>query len=357
MRVAADKIHELAARLGRSVNLMEVCGTHTMAAFRAGLRTLLPPTVRLISGPGCPVCVTEAGYIDAALELARQPGIIVATFGDLMRVPGSVSSLERERAVGADVRVVYSPLDALLLAQQNPSKRLVFCGVGFETTAPTVGATIQRAARAGTRNFSVLCAHKTIPRAMDALVRAGEIRIDGFLCPGHVSVIIGAATYRFLAEQHGVPCVISGFEPEDMLQSVVMLLAQLVEGRPTVQIQYTRSVNEHGNRAAQALLHEVFEECDANWRGLGTITGSGLAIRAKYAAYDTERVFGIQVRHTEAHPGCRCGEVLRGVLFPPECPLFGQVCTPANPVGPCMVSAEGACAAYYHFGGQTPWKR
>ncbi|NQU11842.1 hydrogenase formation protein HypD [bacterium] len=351
MKTLVQNINKLAAGLDRDVTLMEVCGTHTMAAFRTGLRHLLPRRVRLVSGPGCPVCVTDAGFIDAAIELARRPGVIVATFGDLVRVPGSESSLEQERAAGAPVRVVYSPTDALNLARDNPDQQVVFLGLGFETTAPAVAWTIRNAVRDELPNYSVLCSHKTMPRAMAALLADPRVRIDGFICPGHVSVITGAQMYRPLCEQFRVPFVISGFEGWDMLKAVVMLLQQVCAGRAAVEVAYTRSVTEHGNRAAQQLLAEVFEPCDTAWRGLGVIPGSGLAIRAAYAACDAAVKHTVTFPPSRPHPGCRCGDVLRGVIEPTECGLFQRVCTPLAPVGPCMVSNEGTCAAYYKYAG------
>ena len=352
MRTLIEAINELAQRLGREVRLMEVCGTHTMVAFRTGLRQLLPDNVRLLSGPGCPVCVTDANYIDAAIALSQRPNVIVATFGDLIRIPGSQSSLDRERAAGANVRIVYSPSDALLLAREHSSQHIVFLGVGFETTAPTVAWAIYRAARDRVANFSVLCAHKTMPGAMDALLRDHQVRIDGFLCPGHVSVITGAAMYRFICELYGIPCVVSGFEAWDILKSINLLLAQLAEGRAQVEIEYSRSVSEQGNVAAQRLMAEVFEQCDANWRGIGTITGSGLAIREAFARYDTVKALGVKFGESHVNPACRCGDILRGVATPLNCELFGRGCTPAHPVGPCMVSGEGTCAAYYKYEGR-----
>lgn len=353
MKTLVQSIAELAERLGRDVNLMEVCGTHTMVAFRTGLNRLLPESVRLRSGPGCPVCVTDANYIDAAVQLCRRPDVVVATFGDLLRVPGSESSLDRERAAGGNVRIVYSPSDALVLAKECPSKQVVILGVGFETTAPTVAWSIWRAARDGVRNFSVLCAHKTMPRAMDALLRDQLVRIDGFLCPGHVSVITGAAMYRFLCERYKIPCVISGFEAWDILKSISLLLTQLVDGRAEVEIEYSRSVTEHGNAAAQRLIDEVFEPNDASWRGIGTITGSGLAIRSKYSNFDAAHVLGVTFGESHVNPLCRCGDILRGVSTPLDCRLFGRACTPAHPIGPCMVSGEGVCAAYYKYEGSA----
>ena len=339
----------LAAKLGRRVQLMEVCGTHTMAAFRSGLRSLLPQDVGLLSGPGCPVCVTPNRFIDRALRLAEQPGTVVTTFGDMMRVPGSRASLEKAHARGAAVKVVYSPLDALEEARRHPELRVVFLGVGFETTAPTSAWVIQEARRS-VPNFSVLCAHKTMPEAMAALLRAGEVRIDGFLCPGHVSVVIGAAAYRGLASEFGVPCIITGFEGGDIVRGIEMALRQLVEGRAEVEIQYTRSVTWEGNARAREALADVFEEDDAEWRGLGMIRRSGLRIRREYAGQDADRVFSSVPEEAAVEAaGCRCGDVLRGAIKPPQCPLFGKVCTPANPVGACMVSSEGTCAAYYKY--------
>jgi hydrogenase expression/formation protein HypD len=343
------RIRELAGRVRRDVTFMEVCGTHTMAVSRSGLRDLLPANVKLISGPGCPVCVTDTNYLDAAIELARRPGVIVATFGDLVRVPGSESSLEQERAAGAQVRIVYSPADALALARQNPNRQVVFLGVGFETTAPTVAATIKQAAQEGVANFSVLCAHKTMPHAMEALLKDQEVKIDGFICPGHVSVITGAQLYRFIPEKYGIPCVVTGFEAGDVLRCVVMLLDQIVAGKAMVEVEYTRSVTEHGNPVAQRLLAEVFEECDAGWRGIGVIPRSGLAIRADFAGWDAAKVHRVEFRDAKPHPGCRCGDVLRGVIRPVQCKLFAKACTPSNPFGPCMVSSEGACAAAYRY--------
>jgi len=322
-----------------------------MVAFRSGIRRLLPEAVSLISGPGCPVCVTPAGYVDAAIEVGRTPGTVVATFGDLIRVPGSDSSLEQERAKGMQVRVVYSPSDALELARSEPENTVLFLAVGFETTAPTVALTIQAARDGGIGNFMVLTSHKTMPRAMEALLEGGEVQIDGFLCPGHVSVVAGAGIFSFLVERYRTPCVVAGFEPEDMLEAVSMLLAQMDEDRSSLEIQYRRAVTMDGNRSAQRVVSEVFAECDSEWRGLGVIPASGLKVREKYADLDAEQRLGIRVGSGSVAAGCRCGDVLRGSITPPECDLFGRSCTPARPVGPCMVSSEGTCAAYARYGG------
>lgn len=333
-----------------SLTLMEVCGTHTMAICQHGIRTLLPETIRLISGPGCPVCVTPVGYVDHVVALARRPDTIVATFGDMVRVPGSSSSLSREQAAGATVKIVYSPLDAVALAEKHPDRTVVFLGVGFETTAPTIAGAIVTAKRKGLDNFFVLCAHKTIPGPMAVLAADPELQVDGYLCPAHVSAIIGAEAYRPLAEQHRVPCVITGFEPLDILQGVLMLTRQIVAGEARVETQYRRVVRPEGNLKAQALLAEVFEPCDASWRGIGVIPGSGLQLHPAYAAFDAAVQLPVPVEPPREHAGCRCGEILKGKLRPADCPLFRTVCTPEEPVGACMVSSEGTCAAEYKYG-------
>jgi hydrogenase expression/formation protein HypD len=332
------------------LTLMEVCGTHTMAICQHGIRTLLPEQVRLISGPGCPVCVTPVGYVDHAVALARRPATIIATFGDMVRVPGSSSSLSYEQAAGAAIKVVYSPLDAVALAEKHPDKTVVFLGVGFETTTPTIAGAVITARRKGLTNFMVLCAHKTIPVPMAVLADDPELQVDGYLCPAHVSAIIGAQAYRPLAEQHRVPCVITGFEPLDILQGVLMLARQIVAGEARVETQYRRVVRPEGNLKAQRLLAEVFEPCDANWRGIGVIPGSGLRLRPAYAAFDAGLQLPVTVEPSREHAGCRCGEILKGKLRPSDCPLFRSVCTPEEPVGACMVSSEGTCAAEYKYG-------
>lgn len=333
----------------RPMTLMEVCGTHTVAIAKNGLRELLPDTVRLLSGPGCPVCVTSNADIDTAIEFARQPDVIVATFGDMMKVPGSRSSLAREKADGADVRVVYSPLDALSLAEREPERQIVFIGVGFETTAPVIAAAIKRAALAGLENLLVFSAHKTVPAALGALVNDPEVAVEGLILPGHVSSILGEEPYRFLAEEHHVPSVITGFEPVDVLYGIHLLVSQLAEGRAEVEIGYTRGVPAEGNPTARALISEVFEPSDAEWRGIGVIPGTGLRFREEYSAHDAKKRVPVTPEPPREIPGCQCGEVLRGVILPYECRLFGTACTPEHPVGPCMVSSEGSCAAYYRY--------
>ncbi len=340
-----------AAQYDAPVHCMEVCGTHTMAAFRTGLRSRLPETIHLHSGPGCPVCVTAQHYIDSAQALASEHEVTVATFGDMIRVPGTYDSLAHTRARGASVKVVYSPQQALAVARDNPDKEVVFLGIGFETTTPAVAWTIQQADAEGLGNYSVLCAHKTIPPAMHALCSSPDVRIDGFLCPGHVSVITGARIYEPVCSDYYTPCVVAGFEFRDMVGAISMILDQLMQHEAKVEIEYARSVNRDGNTKARDVVSRIFYLGDAQWRGIGTISGSGLHIRDAYARFDAARKYGLDMRDNNAHEtrGCRCGDVLRAAITPYECPLFGDVCTPASPAGPCMVSAEGSCAAYYKY--------
>lgn len=333
----------------RPVRLMEICGTHTMAIFRHGIRSLLPERIELVSGPGCPVCVTSVGEIDRCVKLAEDPGVIVTTFGDMLRVPGSGDSLQGQAGRGADVRMVYASLDALRIASENPNRKVVFLGIGFETTAPTVAAAVQTARDRGISNFSVLSAHKLLPPAMEALVSSDDLGINGFLCPGHVSTIIGTSSYDDVASRFGVPCVVAGFEPVDILQSILMLVRQIEANEPRAEIQYTRAVAPEGNRAALRLIHEVFEPCDSTWRGLGPIPASGLAFREAFAAFDARTRFDLSIPPAREPAGCRCADVLKGTVRPPECPLFRSVCTPRTPIGACMVSSEGTCAAYYKY--------
>lgn len=329
--------------------LMEVCGTHTVAIARNGIRNLMPAGTRLASGPGCPVCVTSNRDIDTVIALARVPNVTIATFGDMTRVPGSTSSLLAEQAAGRSVQIVYSPLDALTLAQQNPDREIVFVGVGFETTTPLVAMSIKRAAAAGLKNFSVFGAHKNMPGALEAIINDPQLKVDALILPGHVSTIIGAEPYKFLAEKYGIPGVITGFEPVDVLQGIAMIMRQLHEGRAEIEIAYARGVMPEGNPVALAAIDEVFETCTALWRGLGEIPGSGYRIREEFAQFDAVRRFQPEVEPTQDPKGCRCGDVLRGIMAPNECPLFRTVCSPENPVGPCMVSSEGSCAAYYRY--------
>lgn len=343
-----EKLHHISPT-GRELRFMEICGTHTVAIFRSGLRQLLPPTIRLISGPGCPVCVTANEDIDRAIWLSQQPNVILTTFGDLVRVPGSRSSLDRERSRGADVRMVYASIDALQITRENPDKQVVFVGIGFETTAPTIAAAVKQAAAEGLTNFSVLSAHKLLPPAMTALLEAKELRLDGFLCPGHVSTVIGASAYEVVTTRYRIPCVVTGFEPLDVLQGVYYLVEQQAEGKAEVINQYRRAVAWEGNAAARRLLDEIFEPADSTWRGLGPIPLSGLKLRDAWRDFDAGRRFSMPQIQVKEHPGCRCGEVLRGVMIPPECGLFRKACNPRNPLGPCMVSGEGTCGAYYRY--------
>ncbi|UCG11283.1 MAG: hydrogenase formation protein HypD [Deltaproteobacteria bacterium] len=331
------------------IRIMEVCGTHTVAIFRAGIKELLPETITLISGPGCPVCVSSPQDIDRAIKLCREPKVILATFGDMMRVPGSESSLQQEKARGADVRVVYASFDALELARQNPDRSVVMLGVGFETTVPTIAASVHQANMEGVENFLVLSVHKLLPPALEVLLSADEVLIDGFICPGHVTTIIGTDPYEEVVDRHGKSCAVSGFEPVDILQSIYMLVSQIEEGRCAVEIQYSRAVRAEGNPKARRLVDKIFGPADAQWRGLGDIPNSGLRIREGYRVHAAENSFDLAVPPADEMPGCRCGEVLRGVCSPPECALFRTRCSPTTPYGPCMVSTEGTCAAYFKY--------
>ena len=344
------------------ITLMEVCGSHTMNIYRYGLKKLLPSNIRLLSGPGCPVCVTPTSYIDTAIAVLQKFSheVIITTFGDLFRAPGSTSSLEREKARGASVIIVYSTLDALEIAKNNAGKKVVFLGIGFETTTPTIAASIIEAEKRNLTNYFVLTSHKVMPPVMEALLRDKELNLDGFLCPAHVSTIIGSKPYEFIARDFHIPCVIAGFEPLDILQGIYMLLEQITRKESSVTIQYSRVAKYEGNPTALALLNRVFEPCDAEWRGLGIIPGSGLKLRSQYERFDAHTVFrisdfGFQINSAIRNPqsainGCICGDILRGVKLPADCKLFGKVCNPEHPVGACMVSSEGTCAAWYKYG-------
>jgi hydrogenase expression/formation protein HypD len=345
----ARRIQAAVDNYGNPLTVMEVCGTHTMAISRFGLRGFLPPQVNLVSGPGCPVCVTPCAYIDRAVAMARLPDITIATFGDMMQVPGTFTTLQAERAAGADVRVVYSPLDALALAEKYRNRNIVFLGVGFETTAPTTAGAILIASRRKLENFFVLASHKTMPKAMAYLATDSEAAIDGFICPPHVSAVIGAGSYSTLSKRFGIPCVVAGFEPADILRGMEMLVLQKMAGRVAVENEYTRVVSWEGNRKAQEVMSQVFSPCDARWRGIGAIPGTGLKLRKAYAGFDAEKVFRVEVEEREEQKSCACGEILKGKRRPRECPLFGRECTPESPVGPCMVSTEGSCAAAYKY--------
>jgi hydrogenase expression/formation protein HypD len=351
---ARGLVARIEALVTEPVSLMEVCGTHTVAISRFGLRSMLPEELRLLSGPGCPVCVTPLSEIDRAIAIAGEPGVIATTFGDMMRVPGSTSSLEAARAEGADIRVLYSPLEALDVASAEPESEIVFIGVGFETTSPTIAATVVEAERRGTANLSILPFFKTVPAALDMLAALPGRALDGFICPGHVSTIIGWGAYEPVATGRNTPCVVVGFEPLDILAGIIMLLEQvdgIRDGNAVARVenQYARAVTREGNAAAQRLLSEVFVECDAEWREIGTIPGSGYTFSERYASFDARRRIEVEVPAQIRETGCVCGEIMLGEKLPTDCPLFGRRCTPRDPVGPCMVSTEGSCAAFYKY--------
>ncbi len=348
--VLRKELHEITHT---PVRIMEVCGTHTMSIFRHGIRNMLPRQVELVSGPGCPVCVTPAGVIDAFIDLSRLPDVMITTFGDMIRVPGRQGSLADARAAGAEVEIVYSPMDGLALARKNPNKLVVFLSVGFETTTPTIAATILAAKNIGLANFAVFPANKIMPPPLRVLLQDPALQLDGLLCPGHVSIMTGAAMYNFLVQDYGLACAVAGFEPTDILQAVIALVKQVQSGRQCVENCYGRVVSEQGNRRAQELAATVFEPVDAHWRGLGEISLSGLALRREFAGFDVTRRLDITVTDAPEPPGCRCGEILKGICQPADCPLFGTRCVPASPVGPCMVSSEGTCAAWHRYGGLT----
>ena len=335
----------------KPLKLMKICGGHTHSIFKYGLETVLPKSIELIHGPGCPVCVMPRGRLDDAITLAEQPDVIFTTFGDAMRVPGSQKSLLQAKAQQADVRMVYSPLDALKIAKENLDKEVIFFGIGFETTAPSTALTILQAKAEGITNFSLFCNHVLVVPALEALLSNPDLQLDGFIGPGHVSAVIGTEPYQIIADKYHKPLVISGFEPLDILQSVWMLLQQFIEGRCEVENQYTRLVNSVGNRVGLEAIAKVFTVRDRfEWRGLGEIVQSGLKIREQYAQFDAEVKFVVPNRQVADAKACQCGEILKGVLKPWQCKVFGTACTPENPIGTCMVSSEGACAAYYKYG-------
>ncbi len=354
---SADKARALSARIaelcepGREYKLMEVCGGHTHTIYKHGLEDYLPEAITLVHGPGCPVCVIPMGRVDDAIHLASQPDVIMTSFGDMMRVPGSHGSFLDAKAEGTDIRMVYSPLDSLKIARQNPDKRVVFMAIGFETTTPSTAMTILRAKAEGLANFSVFCNHVTIIPAIKAILDSPDLRLDGFIGPGHVSTVIGCRPYEFIAHSYGKPVVVAGFEPLDLLQSIYLLMLQLSEGRSVVENQYTRVVPWDGNHAALTAINEVLElRPYFEWRGLGFITHSAMRLRPGFRAFDAEELFAVPGVRVADPKACQCGEVLKGVLKPWECKVFGTACTPETPIGTCMVSPEGACAAYYNFG-------
>jgi len=341
------RIHRNSTKKAR---FMEFCGGHTVTILKHGIRQLLPPTIKMLSGPGCPVCVTDNADLDKAIALAQIPGVILTTFGDMLKVPGSRSSLQEAKADGADVRVVYSTMDALQVARENPTKSVVFLGIGFETTAPTIAVSVLQAEQEGIDNYYVLSLHKLCPPAIKVLLDSGEVKLSGLICPGHVSAIIGSKPWEFIASDYGIPCVISGFEPLDVLQCIDMLVTQIENGDSRVEIAYRRGVRPEGNQRALELMNYVFDTCPARWRGIGIVPDSGLKLGKEFERFDAELAFEIEPSPAFEPKGCLCGDILRGVKTPQDCKLFAKVCTPESPVGPCMVSSEGSCAAYYFYG-------
>ncbi len=346
--IAEGLIQRIRKTSTRPIQLMEVCGTHTVSIFRYGIRGLLPEHIRLLSGPGCPVCVTPNIDIDLAIALSRQKDVIIVTFGDMMKVPGSTSSLQKEKAEGRDIRIVYSSLDALKIAKEHPEKKVVFLAIGFETTSPTIAVAIIRTKEEKIRNLFFLNSQKRVPPALRALLQSKQLRIDGFILPGHVSTIIGTKPYQFISKEFGRPAVITGFEPLDILQGISMLIEQIEADRAQIEIQYRRVVHEEGNPIALSKIYEVFEEDEGNWRGIGLIPDSGYRFKESYNEMDV-RNFDVEVEPSKEHPECLCGEVLQGIKTPLECRLFKEVCHPENPIGPCMVSIEGTCHTYFKF--------
>lgn len=349
VKKSLQRLDKTMQAIGRDVQYMEVCGTHTMSAFRTGLHGILPDRVTLLSGPGCPVCVTAQGDIDLMIDLAVNHDAVICTYGDMLRVPGRLGSLEQARSRGADVKIIYSAADAVRLAQQHANREVVFASVGFETTAPGAAVAILSAARLGLKNLTLLASHKRIMPAMHALLQSGKINVDGFLCPGHVSVIVGAAVYRPIAEQYGLPCVVTGFEGVQMAEALAQLAQMTRDGRAEVVNLYPEAVSDAGNRIAQTVLDEVFEPVTARWRGLGEMAQSGMDLRTKYRPFDARIRFNLAAPKDCEPAGCLCGQVITGMVKPAECSLFATVCTPTQPIGPCMVSSEGTCQAWFKY--------
>jgi len=345
IRILLERIRQTATR---EYSFMEVCGGHTAAIHRFGIPSLLPSNIKLLSGPGCPVCVTPAEFIDKAIVYSGRKNFIITTFGDLIRVPGSVSSLEREKAAGADIRIVFSGLEALETAAGNPGSEVIFLGIGFETTAPGTAVTIKQAGKRGINNFSLLGSHKVMPPAMEAIIKDG-VNLDGFICPGHVATITGSSAFEFIPRDYGLSCVITGFEPLDLLQAIFMLVQQVNRHMPLIEIQYRRAVKREGNILARDQISQVFGGCDAFWRGFGLIPRSGLQLQNEFEQFDAEKRFPVKVEKVRENKSCICGEILRGLKIPSDCRLFSGSCTPGHPVGACMVSEEGACNTYYRY--------
>ncbi len=348
---AVNKIKELQSAISMPVRLMEVCGTHTASIFRHGIRDLLPEGIKLLSGPGCPVCVTSIRDVDTVIAISRAKDVVITTFGDMMRVPGGSQSLYNARVEGSDIRIVYSPLDALKIAKDSSNKKVVFFAAGFETTSPLVAGTISEAERAGIENFYIYSVHKTIPPALKALLGSGDVLVDGFILPGHVSAIIGKSPYSFIASDYHKPSVITGFDANDILTGIMMLLEQILNRKAAVENQYTKIVKDEGNPRAVAIMNEYFEPSDVQWRGLGTIPGSGLELKGRFKHRNILSVLDPDVPEEIRPNACCCGDVLKGVKIPGDCGLFGKACTPEKPVGACMVSSEGSCSTYYKYMG------
>lgn len=348
--IAADLAKKLGERKGKNIKIMELCGTHTMAIYKSGIRELLPKSIKLVAGPGCPVCVTPNYFVDAAIKLSKMKDVMIATFGDMMRVPGNNGSLIEAKAQGGNIKVVYSPLDCIEISKNNPDLKIVFLSIGFETTTPIIALAVKKAKELGLHNFYVLAANKTMPVAVSILAEDKNLKIDGFLYPGHVSVIAGTKYCEDISLKYKIPGVVAGFEPVDLLFAISELTEKIDNKDFVVNNLYSRAVNKNGNEEALSTLYEVFEAAKANWRGIGMIEGSGLSIRREFEEFDAWKVFDLEQKYEEVVNGCICGEVLKGVKEPCDCPLFGKVCIPENPKGACMVSSEGACAAYYKYG-------
>lgn len=346
-----EKIFKLAEGK-KNLRFMEVCGTHTVSIFRAGIRQILPKNIELVSGPGCPVCVTEESYIDKAVAYAKNSEIIIATFGDMLKVPGSEKNLSEIQAEGANIKIVYSPLDCLEIAKENPDKKIIFLAVGFETTAPTAAATILSAKNFGIKNLFFLSAQKLVPPALKMILNDAKVKVDGFLLPGHVAVVTGTKIFEFLSKDYKIPSVVTGFAAEEILSAILNLLTQIDEKNFEVANEYKSVVKTEGNISAQKILYEVYEKVDADWRGLGKIKNSGLKICKNFSEFDIEKIFPVEIKKISKKTACRCGEVLQGIISPPKCPLFGKTCQPLHAVGPCMVSVEGVCAAWFKYGGR-----
>jgi len=347
--ISKNLLKKIKNTCSRKIRLMEVCGTHTVSILKNGIKGLLPKSISLISGPGCPVCVTSTYEIDSFIALAKQENVILTAFGDLARVPGTNSSLSEEAAKGFDIRYIYSPANALEIAKKNPEKKVIFAGVGFETTAPLVASTILSAKKLTVDNYYVFSAHKLMPPALFSLMSMEKTKIDGFLLPGHVSAIIGEQAYLPFFNQYKIPCVISGFEPVDILHGISTLVKQIESGTAMLENGYNRIVSSNGNRRALEIMHRVFETTDVEWRGLGMIPGSGLRIKKEFSHRDAAKVFPLKVEKTKINNGCICGEIITGIKIPADCPLYKNACTPLHPVGPCMVSGEGTCGAYFRY--------